>query len=148
MVSRVFLLIVVIAGMASCSDNTDKQPVENDLAKLENDWMHAMMQRDQAKLDQLVAPQFTLSGMKYIDSAAVSRGMWMQNTMQDLKVDSVHFLKLKATTISDVGIVRARFYWSGTYDEDHFADSASLVDTWIKNPNGWQVVSRIMMDEK
>ena len=140
--------MLAVGGMVSCSNGSDKPPVENDLSRLENDWMHAMMQRDRARLDQLVAPQFTLSGMKYIDSAVVSRGMWIQNTMQDLKVDSIHFLKMKATTIKDVGIVRARFYWSGTYDDDHFADSASLVDTWIRNESGWQVVSRIMMDEK
>jgi hypothetical protein len=140
--------MLAVGGMVSCSNGSDRPPVENDLSRLENDWMHAMMQRDRARLDQLVAPQFTLSGMKYIDSAVVSRGMWIQNTMQDLKVDSIHFLKMKATTIKEVGIVRARFYWSGTYDDDHFADSASLVDTWIRNESGWQVVSRIMMDEK
>lgn len=145
---RMFLFVLVVISIVSCTDTSTKQPIENDLTKLENGWMHAMMQRDKPKLDQLVAPQFTLSGMKYMDSAAVSRGMWMQNTMQDLKVDSVHFLKIRATTINDVGIVRARFYWSGTYDDDHFADSTSLIDTWIKNENGWQVVSRIMMDEK
>jgi len=145
---RLFIFVFIVAGIVSCGENIVKQPPENDLTKLENDWMHAMMQRDQAKLDQLVAPQFTLSGMKYIDSASVSRGMWMKNSMQDLKVDSVHFLKIKATTINDVGIVRARFYWSGTYDDDNFDDSTSLVDTWIKTGNGWQVVSRIMMDEK
>jgi len=145
---RIFIFIFMVISFVSCTQTDTKQPIENDLKKLENDWMHAMMKRDKAKLDELVAPQFSLSGMKYIDSSAVSRGMWMQNTLNDLKVDSVDFLKIKATTINNVAIVRARFFWSGTYDDDHFADSTSLVDTWVKNDNGWQVVSRIMMDEK
>lgn len=145
---RFLVFVFIVIAIFSCGENTTSKPIENDLTKLENEWMNAMMQRDRPKLDELVAPQFSLSGMKDIDSAAVPRGMWMQNTLNDLKVDSVRFLKIKATTISDVGIVRARFYWSGTYDDDHFADSASLVDTWIKNENGWQVVNRVMMDEK
>ena len=83
---------------------------------------------------------------EYIDSAAVTRNMWMYNTLHDLKIDSVHFIKAKATTVDDVGIVKAHFYWSGSYDEERFSDSTSFVDTWIKRYSGWQVVSRIITD--
>jgi hypothetical protein len=56
----------------------------------------------------------------------------------------VHFIKTKATTINDIGIVRAQFFWSGLYDEDHFADSTSFVDTWTNKNGLWQVVSRVI----
>jgi hypothetical protein len=108
--------------------------------------MHAMMKRDQPVLDQLVAPEFTVTGMKYMDSAAVTRSIWMQNTMQDLKIDSVHFLKIKVNTTDEVGIVKAQFFWSGGYDESHFSDTTSFVDTWVKRNDDWRVVSRIITD--
>jgi hypothetical protein len=108
--------------------------------------MHATIKRDQAALDELVAPEFTVSGMKYIDSAIVTRSVWMQNILQDMKIDSAHFIKTKINTIDDVGIVRAQFYWSGVYGEDHFSDTTSFVDTWIKRGGGWRVVSRIVTD--
>src|SRR5678816_93531 len=106
--------------------------------------MQAMKKRDRPRLEELLAPEFTVTGMKYIDSAAVTRNMWMYNTLHDLKIDSVHFIKAKATTVDDVGIVKAHFYWSGSYDEERFSDSTSFVDTWIKRYSGWQVVSRII----
>lgn len=120
--------------------------MSDDLVQLENDWMHAMMKKDKSVLEQLVAPEFTVTGIKYIDSAAVTRSVWMQNAMQDLKIDSVHFLKIKVTTTDEVGIVKAQFYWSGTYDESHFADTTSFVDTWVKRNGDWRVVSRIITD--
>lgn len=146
--SRFFVIALLCFLIIACGENnTTQQPVSNDLVQLENDWMQAMMKRDQAQLDQLVAPEFTLSGTKYIDTPAVTRNMWIYNTMNDLNIDSVHFIKIKETRIKDVGIVKAHFYWSGTYDDDPFADSTYLVDTWVKKERGWQVVSRILLDQ-
>ena len=142
--SLFFFLIVLLAA---CGGNSNQQKsTSNDLAQLENDWMHATMKRDQSFLNEIVAPEFTLSGMKYIDSPAVTRTMWMYNTMNNLKIDSVHFIKTKVSTIQDVGIVKAEFYWSGSYDERPFADSTSFVDTWVKRNGAWTVISRVMTD--
>lgn len=139
-----FIISFLVFLMAACNqNNTTQQPVNNDLIQLENDWMHAMMKKDQAALNQLMATEFTMSGMKYIDSPVVSRNMWMRNTMNDLKIDSVHFVNIKVKTVNDVGIVRSYLFWSGSYDEDHFSDTSLYIDTWIKKENGWQVMSRI-----
>ncbi|HWI90287.1 MAG TPA: nuclear transport factor 2 family protein [Flavisolibacter sp.] len=140
-----FLFIGIIGLLvAACGQNT--QTMSNDLTQLENDWMRATMKKNKAVLEQLVAPEFTVTGMKYLDSAAVTRSMWMQNTMQDLKIDSVHFLNMKVTTTSEVGIVRAEFFWSGAYAQSKFADTTFFVDTWVKRGGDWRVVSRIVTD--
>lgn len=141
------LLILGFTGMllVACGNNNSPS-MSTDLTQLENDWMRAMMKKDKPVLDQLVAPEFTVTGMKYLDSAAVTRSVWMQNTMQDLKIDSVHFLKIKVNTTDEVGVVRAQFYWSGAYGETHFADTTSFVDTWVKRAGDWRVVSRVITD--
>ena len=105
-----------------------------------------MMKKDQQALNQLLAPEFTVTGMKYIDSPAVTRNMWLHNTMQNMKIDSVHFINIKTSTVNDIAIVRAVFYWSGSYDEDHFSDTTSFVDTWTNRNGYWQVVSRVITD--
>ena len=143
---RCFSFIFFAIYLIGCGENKNEKPLINDLIQLENDWMQAMMKRDRPRLEELLAPEFTVTGMKYIDSAAVSRNMWLYNTLHDLKIDSVHFIKAKATTIDNIGIVKAHFYWGGSYDENRFSDSTSFVDTWIKRYSGWQVVSRIITD--
>lgn len=142
---RLFLTGIIGFLLMACGDK-NAQTMSNDLTQLENDWMHAMMKKDKTVLDQLVTPEFTVTGMKYMDSAAVTRSMWMQNVLQDIKVDSVHFLKMKVNTTEEVGIVKADFYWSGTYAETRFADTTSFVDTWVKRNGDWRVVSRIITD--
>jgi hypothetical protein len=140
--ATLFLLILIV----SCGESNMQKPASNDLVQIENDWMQAMMKRDKPVLDELVAPEFTVSGINYLDSAAVTRSVWMNNILQDMKIDSVHFINIKASKIDNVGIVRAQFYWSGIYGEDRFSDSTSFVDTWIKRGGGWRVVSRIITD--
>ena len=142
---RTFIFAFLSFSIIACSSNTDQKPMSSDLTQLENDWMHAMMNKDQSVLDKLVAPEFTVTGMKSIDSNAVTRSVWMQNVLQDMKIDSVHFLKIKTTTTDEVGIVRALFYWSGNYGT-RFADTTSIIDTWVKRNGDWRVVSRIMTD--
>lgn len=140
--ATLFLLILIV----SCGESNMQKPTSDDLVQIENDWMQAMMKRDKPVLDELVAPEFTVSGINYLDSAAVTRSVWMNNILQDMKIDSVHFINIKANKIDNVGIVRAQFYWSGIYVEDRFSDSTSFVDTWIKRGGGWRVVSRIITD--
>ena len=137
---RLSLIGLIGFLLASCVDKTTPA-TSQDLTQLENDWMHAMMKKDKAVLEQLVTSEFTVTGMKYIDSAAVTRSIWMQNTLQDLKIDSVHFLKMKVNTTAEVGIVRAEFYWSSSITESHFADTTSFVDTWVKRNGDWRVVT-------
>ena len=131
--------------MISCGRNNNQQTVGRSLAQAENDWLLAMVKKDRIALEQLVAPGFKLAGMKYIDSPAVTRSIWMQNMLQDIKIDSAKFLNMKVDSSNDVGIVRARFYWRGTYDSQ-FADTTSVVDTWIRTNGDWQVVNRVMVD--
>jgi len=143
---RFFIFVFFTHCLIACSESNKQKPVNNHLIQLEKEWMQAMMKRDRPRLEELMSPEFTVTGMKYIDSPAVTRNMWMYNTMNDLKIDSVYFIKAKLTIVDDIGIVKAYFYWTGVYDEDRFSDSTSFVDTWIKKPGGWQVVSRVITD--
>ena len=143
---RLFSFLVVVVSIMACSSDSTSSRSSDDLVQLENDWMHAAMHRDRTTLDRLVAPEFAVTGIKYLDSAAVTRSVWMTNMMQDMKIDSVHFLKIKASKVDNLGIVTAEFYWSGNYGGKSFSDSTSFVDTWIKRAGDWRVVSRVMTE--
>jgi hypothetical protein len=48
----------------------------------------------------------------------------------------------------DTAIVQSVFTWKGAFDDDHFVDTALLIDTWLKRGGHWQVVSRLAGDYK
>ena len=145
--SRLLILLAVL-GFAGCSSNSNKdKPLSTDLVQLEKDFTQAMKDRDRTTLDRVVTPEFTVTGLKYIDSAAVTRSVWMTNILQDLKIDTAQFLNVKSNTIEDVGIVRARLYWKGSYGDQAFADTTAFVDTWRKTSGDWRIVSRVIADQ-
>ena len=142
------LLFLTVFGFASCSSNSSKdKPLSSDLVQLENQFTQAIKDRDRATLERVVTPEFTVTGLKYIDSAAVTRSVWMTNVFQDLKVDSAHFLNIKSNTIENVGVVRARFWWKGSYGNQPFSDTTAFVDTWVKTSGDWRIVSRVIAYE-
>ncbi|MGZ3847027.1 MAG: nuclear transport factor 2 family protein [Flavisolibacter sp.] len=145
--SRLLIFLAVIS-FASCSSHSSKdKPLSSDLVQLENEFTQAMKERDRTTLERVVTPEFTVTGLKYIDSAAVTRSVWMTNILQDLKIDSARFLNVKSNTIENVGIVRARLSWNGSYGDQPFADTTSFVDTWVKTSGDWRIVSRVIADQ-
>ena len=125
--------------------NTENNTAE--IRKLMNDWMIAVKEKDAKALNRIVAPEFKLDGIKSFDKAALTRQVWMKNTLENLKVDSVHYYKMKVDVINNIAVVQSTFYWSGSFFNQPFVDSSSiLVDTWMKRKQGWQVVSRIRVD--
>ncbi len=130
---------------------TQNSPIkpEREIIRLMNDWMIAMMKRDAKTLNKLVAPEYKLDGATKteFDRPVVTRETWIMNTMQNLKVDSVHYYKMKVDIIDNVAVVKSSFYWAGSFRGKPFIDSTSvLVDTWLKRKQGWQVVSRLRVD--
>jgi len=141
------LILILAAGFVGCnSSNSDEKPLSSDLVQLENQFAQAMVKKDRTTLDRVVTPEFTVTGIKYMDSAAVTRSVWMTNILQDMKLDSAYFLDIKSNSINDVGIVRARFFWKGSYVDQPFTDTTSFVDTWIKRNGDWRIVSRVMVE--
>ena len=119
---------------------------EQEIKKLSIDWMMAAMSRDEKILNKIVAPEFKLGGTD-LDNPGLSREIWMKNTMDNLKIDSINYIKIQVELIGNVAIVQSLFYWSVSFREmPAKKDSMNLVDTWIKRDHGWQVVSRIVME--
>lgn len=161
----ILLLLFGLLMFLSSYAQTEKGqvPAEQQIMKLMNEWMRALMKKDTKTLDKLMAPEFTISNASkaYFDSPETSREGWMSNT-DNLKVDSVHYQKMKVYVVDNVAIVKSTFYWKGsrrygvgTPDRSQnsgvftpFVDSTTiLVDTWLRRKQGWQVVSRLRVDE-
>ena len=108
--------------------------------------MIAAMNRDEKTLNKMVAPEFKLAGTNF-ENPVISREIWMKNTMENLKIDSINYIKMKVDVIDNVAIVLSTFYWSVSFrDMPAKKDTVNLVDTWIKRDQVWQVVSRLVVD--
>ena len=136
------LLLSIQSGKAQ-----NKASGQQEVKKLSNDWMIATMNRDEKTLNRIVAPEYKLGGTD-VDNPIISREIWLKNTMENLKIDYINYVKMKVDIIDNVAIVQSVFYWSVAFgDSPARKDIVNLVDTWIKREQGWQVVSRLVVDK-
>lgn len=141
--------ILFAVTFSAYAQQTKTINTEQELRRLSNDWMTAAVNRDEKTLNKIVAPEFKLGGTN-IDSSSSSltRDIWMKNTLENLKIDSFHYIRMNVDLIDDVAIVRSTFYWSFSFrGQPTMKDTGHLIDTWIKRKAGWQVVSRLVVDK-
>ncbi len=120
---------------------------EDEIKKLSADWMTAVMNRDEKTLNKIVSPEFTLGGTNF-ESPALSRDIWMKNTMEHLKIDTANYIKMHIELKDNIAIVQSVFYWSVKFrDYPIKKDTLNLIDTWMKRKGEWQVVSRLVVDK-
>ncbi|MFZ1329670.1 MAG: hypothetical protein WAT14_03950 [Chitinophagaceae bacterium] len=144
----IILSLSLIFFLTSSNAQNENQGIaEQEIKKLSHEWMVAAMTRDEKTLNKIVAPEFKLGGTN-LDNPGILRDIWMKNTMENLKIDSIKYIQIKVDVIDVVAIVRSTFYWSVSFrDMPAKKDTVDLVDTWIKRVPGWQVVSRLVVDK-
>jgi hypothetical protein len=135
---------VILYAFYVHGQTTQKENAEQVIRQLSNDWMMATKTRDEPTLNKIVAPEFTLSGND-LTEPPLSRNIWMKNTMENLKIDSISYSNMRIQVIDQVAIVHSSLYWSVSFrDMPARKDTVTLVDTWLKRGQSWQVVSRIV----
>lgn len=138
-----FLFVLAsYAGAQTSSHVNDEQLLKS----LSNQWMQATMKRDLKLLDQLVAPEFQLGGSD-LSMPGLPRAVWIKNTLENIKIDSVNYLSMRVRVVENVAVVQSKFFWSFSFqNQPARKDTVNLVDTWIKRRQGWQVMSRLVVE--
>ena len=138
--------VVLFWAMPVYTQKITKPSAEQELKKLSNDWMIAAMNRDENTLNKIVAAEFKLGGTN-LDNPGITRGVWMKNTMENLKIDSIKYIKIQVDLVENIAIVQSVFYWSVSFrDMPAKKDTVNLVDIWIRRNKTWQVLSRLVAD--
>lgn len=149
--------------LSGAQTETTHVSAEQEITKLMNDWMKALMFKDTKTLDKLMAPEFTISNVskRFFDKPETTKESWMNNT-ENLKVDSIHYIRMKVYVADNVAVVKSTFYFQGSRrygvsspdpgknspEFTPFIDSTTiLVDTWIRRKQGWQVFNRLRVDD-
>jgi hypothetical protein len=146
MKKRIFLSLLPFLALVTHAQTGKSSTTEQELIRLSNDWMVATMNRDEITLNKIVAPAFRLGGTNP-GNADITREIWMKNTMENLKIDSINYLKIQVDLVDDLAIVRSTFYWSVAFrDMPAKKDTGNLVDIWIRKNKSWQVISRMVVD--
>jgi len=138
-----FLLAAAIAAF-SLSEPARAGPREA-VAAAEGAWTEALVARDAAVFERIVAKEYTLGGVRP-GGPVTPRAVWIDNALHHLAVSEARFDALEVDLKGGRATVRGAFYWKGAFDGEAFTDQVHLIDRWVRRDGRWQVVSRRIVE--
>jgi ketosteroid isomerase-like protein len=112
-----------------------------ELAELEEEWMSAMQARDEARLEELVAPGFRFTAL-HLAPEPMSREQWMGAAMGGYHIVSFAFQSMDIDVFGDTAVIHARYSQIANFDAVDLSHGYRLTDIWARIGGRWQVVAR------
>ena len=142
------ILAAVLLGLAvSCQAVAQAKPaapapsasVEKQLIKLENDWNDAMVKRDMATLNRVIADDWTLIDF---DGIIVTKTEYLANLKSgDDVFTSAVGDQWKVRVYGDAAVVLGRLTAKEQFKGKDESWQGRYTDTWIKKAGRWQCVA-------
>jgi Domain of unknown function (DUF4440) len=130
-VTVLFLLSAVAAPTSANASETERV-----LTRLENDWAQALVRRDTATFDRLIAPGFIYTE----DATIMNKEELIRSIMAD-RVTSARNEEMKVHAYGDTAVVTGILRVRGSGKEGAFDRRYRFTDTWLFRNNQWQVIA-------
>jgi ketosteroid isomerase-like protein len=119
------------------SEDEDRE----ELAQLEEGWMRAMQERNEERLEELVAPGFRFTAL-HLAPEPMSREQWMGAAMGGYTIVSFAYETMDIDVFGDTAVIHARYSQIANYDAVNLSHVYRLTDIWARREGRWQVVAR------
>src|ERR671930_1278558 len=86
----------------------------SELARLEEEWMAKMQQRDMERLEELVAPGFRFTAI-HLNPEPMSREQWMGAAREGYTIVSFAYESMEIDLFADTGVVHSRYSQVASY---------------------------------
>jgi ketosteroid isomerase-like protein len=115
------------------------QSVEQQVTKLENDWVKAMIAKDYAVLGRVLADDYTDSGDP--DGSVHTKADMISGLKSgDMAMSSYKYADLKVRVYGNAAIVTGLQTFVSTFKGKDTSGAFRFTDTWIKKGDSWQCV--------
>lgn len=139
---RIFLsvcgLFVLSALIAIAAGGKDDK-VEQEIMKIERQWMDASVKADTAMLDKIEADDYII-----IDPTGTisTKEEDMKNVKSgDLKFTSMEILRSKVRSYGDTAVLTGKAHIKGNYKSDDITGDYAFTDVFVKKGGQWKAVS-------
>ncbi|HJS41286.1 MAG TPA: nuclear transport factor 2 family protein [Sphingomicrobium sp.] len=112
-----------------------------DIRGLERQWRDALFAKDEARLRQLIHPQFKLVGIRSTGTVAVSLEDWII-ALQKMDLISLEVRVMDAVRLDQTIVATVDAQWKLRFMGHAIDERVLLTDVWVKTDGGWQVVRR------
>ena len=117
------------------------EEAREELRRLEHDWMQAHQERDQARLEEIVADGFRFTAI-HLNPEPMTREQWMGAALGGYLITSFSFEQMEIDVFGDTAVIHSRFSQIATYSTVDLSNVFRLTDVWSRTDGKWQVVAR------
>ena len=112
---------------------------ERVLIELQNEWMAAWQRLDYGRLEDILAPEFTLTSAR--TDQLVDRAEWLR-LLHTTRGASFEYSDFHIQVFDDAAVVKSRLSQVATVGGKPWNATFMLTDVWIRRDGNWQVVAR------
>lgn len=109
--------------------------------KLERDWIQAAQRRDEAALDSILAPEFTVLSPESPESP-LPRADWIQRALTGYEIHSYGHRGMVIRAFLGVAVVSFVQSQEATFNGEDCSGDYLIVDVWEAKHNKWQASAR------
>jgi ketosteroid isomerase-like protein len=115
------------------------QSVEQQLTKLENDWVQAVINKDVALLDRVLSDDFTTSSNLDGSVATKAEAISVVKSGEEV-MTSYSYADLKVRVYGHAAVVTGMQTFKQTFKGQDTSGTWRFSDTWVKRGKSWQCV--------
>jgi ketosteroid isomerase-like protein len=118
----------------------DEEPRE-EVRRVEVEWMQAHQDRDEARLEELVADGFRFTAI-HLNPEPMTREQWMGAALGGYTITTFAFEDMDVEVFGDTAVVHSRYSQIASYSTVNLSNVFRLTDVWSRHTGSWQVVAR------
>jgi hypothetical protein len=136
---RYLTALLVLASSSALAQNAPAKPTSPAAAvlKLEDSWAAALVKRDRATFERLLAPKFVYSE----DTVTMDRATTMQGLVGEDVVTESHNEKMGAHVYGTTVVITGWLIVNGHNKAGQFKHRYRFTDTWIPKGSSFQIVA-------
>ena len=112
---------------------------ETDISLLEQSWMDALVAKDRATCEHILADDFLLTSAR---GTLMSKREWIDGAMGPFVCSAFHWEQIQVRAFGDVAIVHGRSRQHASVAGQDWSGVFLVTDVWVRRNGQWQVVSR------
>jgi ketosteroid isomerase-like protein len=113
----------------------------DEVGRLEVEWMQAHQERNEARLEELVADGFRFTAI-HLHPEPMTREQWMGAALGGYTITTFAFEDMQVDVFGDTAVVHSRFSQIASYSTVNLSNVFRLTDVWSRHTGSWQVVVR------
>jgi ketosteroid isomerase-like protein len=119
--------------------NADDDRAE--LARLQEDWMRGVQERDMELLERIVGPGFRFTAI-HLAPEPMTREQWMAAAREGYTIVSFAYEAMDIDVFGETGVVHSRYSQVASYLTTSLSNVFRLTDVWSREDGTWRVIAR------